>query len=40
MLSRMDALARVTSIGQKVISQPEKYLEYPSDRGVDNISGA
>jgi len=39
-LSRMDALTGVTSMGQKVISQLEKYLDYLSGRGVDDISGA
>jgi len=36
----MEALTGGTSMGQKVISLPEKYLDYLSSRGVDDISGA
>jgi len=39
-LSRMDALTEVTSMGQRVIFQLEKYLDYLSGRGVDDKSGA
>ena len=38
-LSRMDALTEVTNMGQKVIFQIEKYVDYLSGRGVDDRSG-
>ncbi|CUS12907.1 unnamed protein product [Tuber aestivum] len=37
-LSRMDALREVTDMGQKVIFQLEKYIDYISVRGLDDKS--
>lgn len=39
-LSRVDALTEVTNMGQKVIFQIEKYIDYLSGRGANDKSGA
>jgi len=38
LLSRIDPLTEVTSMGQKVIFQPAKYLDHLSGRGLGDIS--
>lgn len=38
-LSRMDALTEVTNMGQKVIFQIEKYIDYLSGRGANDRGG-